>query len=85
VKINEKEHACRRRQAAVSLGEALRRLRVQQGLTQTEVAQAAGLSTHAYGSLERGRAPSGGNANPTIDTLLRICAVLGIEPSELDQ
>lgn len=83
VRINEKEHARRRRQVADSLGKTLRRIRSQRGLTQTDVAQSAGLSAHAYGCLERGRGPAGGDANPTIDTLLRICAALGIEPSDL--
>jgi len=81
--MSESEHALRRRDAARSLGLALRVLRQGKGLSQEQVANAARVSVYAYGCLERGRAPSGGIANPTMDTLLRVFTALDIEPPHL--
>ena len=47
------------------------------GMTQAEVAEAAGLSDRTYADIERG------TANMRIETLLRICAVLHITPDEV--
>jgi len=84
VKISEHEHRHHRRETAAALGVTLRALRRDRLLSQEDLARAAGLSTHAYGCLERGRSPSGGVANPTMDTLLRIFKVLGVDPPSLD-
>lgn len=81
--MSESEHALRRRDAARSLGLALRVLRQGKGLSQEQVANAARVSVYVYGCLERGRAPSGGIANPTMDTLLRVFTALDIEPPHL--
>lgn len=66
-----------------SLGLTFRQLRALQGLSQEEVALRAGVSVQSYGCLERGQSPSGGAANPTLYTLLRIFQALGIEPPSL--
>ncbi len=47
------------------------------GLTQAEVAEAAGLSDRTYADIERG------SANMRLDTLMRICSVLGITPNDV--
>lgn len=72
-----------RHAAAVALGRALRTARLQRGRSQEEVAHAAGISVYAYGCLERGQSTSGGDANPTLDTLLRVLHALGLELREL--
>jgi transcriptional regulator with XRE-family HTH domain len=46
-------------------------------LTQRQLADAAGLTQQSISHFERGE------ARPTIDTLLRIAQVLGIQPGEL--
>lgn len=73
------------RHAALHLGSTLRMLRLDRGLTQEQVAQVAGIATYTYGCLERGRSPSGGWANPTLTTLLRVLIALGVEPPSLTQ
>lgn len=45
----------------------------------------AGLSVDTYAYLERGQMPLGGDANPRLDTLLRIFDVLDVEPPRLPQ
>jgi len=77
--MSESDHALRRQDAVRSLGVTLRALRRGKGLSQEQVAYAAQLSVYSYGCLERGRAPSGGIANPTMDTLLRVFTALDIE------
>lgn len=47
------------------------------GLTQTEVAEAAGMSDRAYADIERG------TVNMRVDTILHICQALGISPDDL--
>lgn len=73
-------HAERHRKAASALAEALRTIRRDRGLSQEDVAYHAGLSVQAYGNLERGQATSGGDANPTLDTMLRVFAALSVTP-----
>lgn len=67
---------------AAQLGEALRAIRIQRGLTQEEVALEAGIAVFTYGNLERGRSRSGVE-NPTLDTLLRVFRALDVEPPRL--
>jgi len=59
------------------MGHTLRRLRDDRGLTQAEVAQQAGLSRVAYGSIESG------TASPRLETLERIAGVLRVRVQEL--
>ncbi len=52
-------------------------IRKRTGLTQAEVAEAAGLSNRTYADIERG------TVNMRIETILRICAALHITPDEI--
>lgn len=47
------------------------------GLTQMEVAEAAGLSDRAYADIERG------TVNMRMETVLRICQALHVSPNEI--
>ena len=47
------------------------------GLTQMEVAEAAGLSDRAYADIERG------TVNMRVETVLRICQALHVSPNEI--
>ncbi|WP_366247014.1 helix-turn-helix transcriptional regulator [Microbacterium sp. 13-71-7] len=65
--------------AVQSLAQLLRRRRTSAGLSQEEVALAAGLALHTYSSLERGETAVGTLANPTFSTMFRVFRVLDIE------
>lgn len=60
-----------------AIGNKLLAIRKQMGLTQAEVAEAAGLSDRTYADIERG------TVNMRIETVLRICQVLRITPDEV--
>ena len=60
-----------------AIGNKLLSIRKQMGLTQAEVAEAAGLSDRTYADIERG------TVNMRIETVLRICQVLRITPDEV--
>lgn len=75
----EADHRRRKRMAVDHLSWMLRQARQARGLSQEEVAQAAKISVFAYGCLERGRSTAGGDANPTLDTVVRVFNVLGID------
>lgn len=62
---------------ARAVGDKLYFLRKKMGLTQAELAEAAGLSDRAYADIERG------SVNMRADTLLRICAALRVTPNEV--
>ncbi|MGM9601839.1 MAG: helix-turn-helix domain-containing protein [Faecousia sp.] len=59
------------------IGNKLLTVRKRMGMTQAEVAEAAGLSDRAYADIERGM------VNMRTDTILRICKVLHITPDEV--
>lgn len=59
------------------IGERFLRIRRSRGLTQAEVAEAAGISDRTYADIERG------TANMRTQTLLRLCAVLGTTPNDV--
>ena len=59
------------------IGNNLLTLRKKRGLTQTELAEAAGLSNRAYADIERG------TVNMHVDTLLQICTALHVTPNEI--
>ncbi len=59
------------------IGNRLLGFRKRIGLTQAEVAEAAGLSDRTYADIERG------TVNMRIETLLHICDVLHITPDEV--
>ena len=59
------------------IGNKLFSFRKRMGMTQAEVAEAAGLSDRTYADIERG------SVNMRIETILRICNVLHITPDEI--
>lgn len=59
------------------IGNKLLSIRKRAGLTQMEVAEAAGLSNRTYADIERG------TVNMRIETILRICDALHITPDEI--
>lgn len=59
------------------IGNKLLKLRKQMGMTQAEVAEAAGLSDRTYADIERG------TVNMRTETVLRICSVLHVTPDEI--
>lgn len=60
-----------------SIGNKLLAIRKRAGLTQAEVAEAAGLSDRTYADIERG------TVNMRTETVLKICNVLHITPDEI--
>lgn len=60
-----------------AVGNKLLAIRKRMGLTQAEVAEAAGLSDRTYADIERG------TVNMRTETILRICSVLHITPDEI--
>ncbi|MBQ8612538.1 MAG: helix-turn-helix transcriptional regulator [Oscillospiraceae bacterium] len=60
-----------------SIGNKLLTIRKHTGMTQAEVAEAAGLSDRTYADIERG------TVNMRTETILRICNVLHITPDEI--
>ena len=58
-------------------GAAVRRRRIELGLTQEDLAQAAGLSQRYISVLERGE------NSPTLNVIFRICRALDVSPMEL--
>ena len=61
----------------LTIGNKLFSFRNRMGMTQAEVAEAAGLSDRTYADIERG------TVNMRIETILRICNVLHITPDEI--
>lgn len=59
------------------IGSKLLAIRKRAGLTQMEVAEAAGLSDRTYADIERG------SVNMRIETILHICDALHITPDEI--
>lgn len=60
-----------------SIGNKLLAIRKRMGMTQAEVAEAAGLSDRTYADIERG------TVNMRTETILKICSVLHITPDEI--
>ena len=58
------------------IGEKLYKARKERGLTQSEVAETAGISERTYADIERG------SVNMRIETFLKICAALNVTPNE---
>ena len=59
------------------IGNKLLSFRKKNGLTQSEVAERAGLSDRTYADIERG------TVNMRIETILKICDALNITPNEI--
>ena len=64
-------------EAARILGERIRETRVTLALSQEEIALLASMNVSNFGKIERGL------SNPTFHSLVRIAAVLGIDPAVL--
>ena len=60
-----------------AIGNKLLAIRRRMGMTQAEVAEAAGLSDRTYADIERG------SVNMRIETVLQICRVFHITPDEV--
>ncbi len=60
-----------------AIGNRLLSIRKRAGLTQAEVAEAAGLSDRTYADIERG------SVNMRTETVLRICNVLHVTPDAI--
>ena len=60
-----------------TIGNKLYEIRKKSGMTQAEVAEAAGLSDRTYADIERG------TANMRIGTMLQICNVFRITPNDI--
>lgn len=60
-----------------TIGNKLLNIRKRMGMTQSEVAERAGLSDRTYADIERG------SVNMRTETILRICNVLHITPDEV--
>jgi transcriptional regulator with XRE-family HTH domain len=61
----------------VSLGRAVRRLRVDQGISQERLGELADLHRNYIGGIERGE------RNPTYTNILKIAIALKVKPSRL--
>ena len=59
------------------IGNKLLAIRKRTGMTQVEVAEAAGLSSRTYADIERG------TVNMRVETILHICEALHITPDEI--
>ena len=59
------------------IGNKVLAIRKKAGMTQAEVAEAAGLSSRTYADIERG------TVNMRVETILRICGALHITPDEI--
>ena len=59
------------------IGNRLLAIRKRMGMTQMEVAEAAGLSSRTYADIERG------SVNMRVETILHICEALHITPDEI--
>ncbi len=64
-------------EAARIMGERVRDQRTRLALSQEDVAHLAGMNVSNYGKIERGL------GNPSFHTLVRIAAVLGVDPALL--
>ena len=62
------------------LGEVIRKLRLEGGISQDVLSKKADLSFHTISKIESGATP-----NPTIDTVKKIAGALGVTLDELTQ
>lgn len=62
----------------LSIGERIRKYRLQKGLSQDKLSKAADVAFHTIVKIESGDTP-----NPTIDTIKKIAAALGVSVDEL--
>jgi transcriptional regulator with XRE-family HTH domain len=60
-----------------AFGQRLRDVRDRAGISQEDVANAADMSRRYVGAIERGA------VSPTLDRVVRLAVVLGVQPAEL--
>ena len=65
------------------LGASLARHRLSAGLSQEDVAYAAGVSRYTYQKFEKGESMPGTPANPSLRNIMAIAQVLGVTLDEL--
>ena len=61
----------------IKIGNKLHTIRKRMGMTQAEVAEAAGVADRTYADIERG------TVNMRVETALKICETLHITPDEI--
>ncbi|UCR88006.1 helix-turn-helix domain-containing protein [Mycetocola spongiae] len=67
----------------IELGTSLHRLRMERGLSQEQVAYAAGLSRYTYQKFEKGESRPGTPANPSLQNVLALCQVFQVHLVDL--
>ncbi|MCD2499382.1 MULTISPECIES: helix-turn-helix domain-containing protein [Microbacterium] len=70
-------------QYARELGASIHRLRIARGLTQEQVAYAAGLTRYTFQKFEKGESMPGTPANPALHNIMAIAQVLDVTLEEL--
>ncbi|MEN2738919.1 helix-turn-helix transcriptional regulator [Microbacterium sp. X-17] len=65
------------------LGQELHRRRIAAGLSQEQLAAAAGITRVTYGQLEKGLSKADAIANPSLATLVALSNVLHVDVTEL--
>ncbi|MEV8358485.1 helix-turn-helix transcriptional regulator [Microbacterium sp. NPDC076895] len=68
---------------ATTLGTNIQRVRVERGLSQEQVAYAAGLSRYTFQKFEKGESMPGTPANPSLRNILAIAQVLEVDIDSL--
>ena len=72
-----KSFARAQRRVRAALGRKIKDLRHSLQLSQADLAEDAGIRRALVSNIERG------DANPTLDSIVRIATALGVEPAEL--
>src|SRR5262245_40936788 len=75
MELNVRRVKARRRELLRAIGDELRRYRLDAGISQAAVARAAGVSPAHLSTIEAG------SAEASLEVLLRLGAVLGLDPS----
>ncbi len=68
---------------AVEFGHSLKRLRNARGLSQEQLAYAAGLSRYTYQKFEKGESMPGAPANPSLRNVMALAQVLQVPLDDL--
>lgn len=68
---------------AIALGTNIQRRRVELGLTQEDVAYAAGITRYTFQKFEKGESMPGTPSNPSLRNIMAIAQVLGVRLDEL--
>ncbi|SMQ71897.1 helix-turn-helix transcriptional regulator [Agreia sp. VKM Ac-1783] len=68
---------------AALLGTNLHRLRLERGLSQEQLAYAAGLSRYTYQKFEKGESMPGTPSNPSLRNIMALAQILDVTLDEL--